>query len=68
MLFNILQNLQKNTFADSPFNSFMTDLQAKSMDLFLYDRDLRHERANKVVGLQHKNIKKPPDFAKFNGF
>ena len=41
-------------FCNKPFNSFMTevpvyrnqsiDLQRKSMDWFLYDRDLHHER------------------------
>ena len=40
-----------NRFSNKAFNSFMTevptistDLQNKSMDWFLYDRDLRHER------------------------
>ena len=28
------------------FNSFMTDLQSKSMDWFLYDNGIRHERVN----------------------
>ena len=34
-------------------NRFM-DLQSKSMDLFLYDRDLRHERKSAKIDQQHE--------------
>ena len=58
----------KTITLSSVFNSFMTkvpsyrnqfiDLQSKSMNWFLYNRDLRHERVNTYIGGRenHKNV------------
>ena len=56
---NVCWVLLRMRFSDF-FNSFMTEvsiiyrnqsinLLCKSMDWFLYDRNLRHERVNKIV-------------------
>ena len=37
------------------YSNQSTDLLCKSMDCFLYDRDLRHERANVLSSFQHVN-------------
>ena len=47
----------RSMMSEGRFNSFMMDvfiikkqdLQSKSMDWFLYDRDLRHERVNALL-------------------
>ena len=47
----------RSMMSEGHLNSFMTDvfiikkpdLQSKSMDWFLYDRDLRHERVNALL-------------------
>ena len=54
------------------FSSFMTeslscrnhsiDLQSKSMDWFLYGRDLRHERVNKLSVTESKLLYLVPSF------
>ena len=38
---------QSKTFQN--FNSFMTEILWKSMDWFLYNRDLRHERVKTMI-------------------
>ena len=44
----------RKSFSDIPFNPFMMKvpiLQSKSMDWFLYDRNLHHEIINEKEGL-----------------
>ena len=49
-----MKNLLKTS---GVFRSLWINLHSKSMKLFLYDRDLRHKRANSVLNTLPKAIK-----------
>ena len=44
-----LPSLTPSLLRSLPCRNQSIDLQAKSVDLFLYDRDLRHERGNIIL-------------------